>query len=239
MNRRKNLVVLSLMLWSVPSALGMVQDTASSTMITLSRPVHFSAATGGEIIAAPGEYTVLAVENSRLLLIPEKGTVPLLIQAQTTSHEESITSPVVRSIPAEGDEHHLLVLLPGGQGRDAIGFYSGGRTKASTTAPGPAHEKATSRGLPPQAPVPSALQDPASPVPGSPVKPPEFQTPSPPPGPSPEETAPILSSMQTLNGRLASLEVRLDAIERLLSAVESKLVSQLDALDRKLEGLRK
>ena len=226
------------MLWSVPGALGMAQDTASSTMITLSRPVHFSAAAGGELVAAPGDYTVLAVENSRLLLVPEKGTVPLLIQAQTTSHEESITSPLVRSIPAEGDEHHILVLLPGGQGRDAIGFYSGGRTKASTTAPGPALEKATRGGLP-RAPMPSALQDPASPVPGSPGKPPEFPTPSPTPVPRPEETAPILSSMQNLNGRLASLEARLDAIERLLSAVESKLASQLDALDRKLEGLTK
>jgi hypothetical protein len=239
MSRRKTFFVLSLMLWSIPGALGMAQDTASSTMITLSRPVHFSAGAGGELVAAPGDYTVIAVENSRLLLVPEKGTVPLLIQAQTTSHEENITSPLVRSIPAEGDEHHILVLLPGGQGRDAIGFYSGGRTRASTTAPEPVLEKATSRGLPPRAPVPSALQDPASTVPGSPGKPPEFPTPSPTPGPPPEETAPILSSMQNLNGRLASLETRLDAIERLLSAVESKLASQLDALDRKLEGLKK
>ncbi len=229
--------LFGLMLWSVLTVVGMPQDAASSTMVTLDRPVHFAAAAGGEIVAAPGEYTVLAVENSRLLLIPEKGTVPLLIQAQTTSHEESITSPVVRSIPAEGDEHHILVLLPGGQGRDAIGFYSAGRTKASPTAPGPTLDKATS--LPPRAAVPSALPTPATPVPGSPGKPPELPTSGSAPMPSPEGTAPILSSMHNLNGRLASLEVRLDEIERLLSAMESKLASQLDALDRKLEGLKK
>jgi hypothetical protein len=239
MSRRKNLFVLTLMLWSVSGALGMAKDTTSSTMITLSRPVHFSAGDGGELVAAPGAYTVLAVENSRVLLIPEKEAVPLLIQAQTTSHKESIASPLVRSIPGEGDEHHILVFLPRGQALDAVGFYSDLSTRASATAPAkPAREKPTRRGPPPQAPVPSALKDPASPVPGSPGKPPEFPTPSPTPVPPPEETAPILSSMQNLNGRLASLEARLDTIERLLSAVESKLASQLDALDRKLEGLK-
>jgi hypothetical protein len=229
--------LFGLTLWSILTVVGMPQD-AASTMVTLDRPVHFVAAAGGEIVAAPGEYTVLAVENSRLLLIPEKGTVPLLIQAQTSSHEESITSPAVRSIPAEGDEHHILVLLPGGQGRDAIGFYSAGRTKASPTAPGPTLDKATS--IPPRAAVPSALPSPATPVPGSPGKPPELPTSSSTPVPlSAEATAPILSSMHNLNGRLASLEVRLDEIERLLSAMDSKLASQLDALDRKLEGLKK
>jgi hypothetical protein len=57
--------------------------------------------------------------------------------------------------------------------------------------------------------------------------------------PVPEETAPSVYSTHNLDGRLASLEVRLDEIERLLSAMDSKLASQLDALDRKLEGLKK
>ena len=238
MSRRKHLFVLSLMLGSVPGALGLAQDTASTTMITLNRPVHFSAGAGGELVAAPGDYSVLAVENSRLLLIPEKGTVPLLVQAQTTSHEENITSPQVRSIPGEGDEHHIMVLLPRGQGRDAVGFYSDLRARAASPAPAPNVEKGTPRGLQPPAIGPPLPTEPASPVTGL-RKSPQSSTSSPKPLPPQDDPPQILSAVQNLDGRLGSLEGRLVAIERLLSALESKLASQFDALDRKLEELKK
>ena len=241
MNRRV-ISLFCLMLWSISCAPGLAQDTASSTMITLNRPVHFSAGAGGELVAPPDDYTVLAVENLRLLLIPEKGTVPLLIQAQTTSHEENITSPQVRSIPGEGDEHHIIVLLPRGQGRDAAGFYSDARARAASPAPGPSVEKETRRVI--QPPIqPSALAPPPSTEPASPV--PVFRQapPSSPastkPLPPQDDPAQILSAVQNLDGRLGSLEGRLDSIERLLSSLESKLDSQLDALDRKLEELKK
>ena len=238
MSHRKHLFVLSLMLWSISGALCMAQGTASSTMITLNRPVHFSAGAGGELIAAPGDYTVFAVENSRLLLIPEKGTVPLLIQAQTTSHEENITSPQVRSIPGEGDEHHIMVLLPRGQGRDAVGFYSDLRARAASPASSPNVEKGTVRELQPPALGPPPPTEPASPVPGL-RKSRQSSTPSPKPLPPQDDPPQVLSAVQNLDGRLGSLEGRLDAIERLLSALESKLASQFDALDRKLEELKK
>ena len=238
MSRKKHLFVLSLVLWSISRALCMAQGTASSTMITLNRPVHFSAGAGGELIAAPGDYTVFAVENSRLLLIPEKGTVPLLIQAQTTSHEENITSPQVRSIPGEGDEHHIMVLLPRGQGRDAVGFYSDLRARAASPAPSPNVEKGTARELQSPALGTPPPTESASPVPGL-RKSPQSSASSPKPLPPQDDPPQILSAVQNLDGRLGSLEGRLDAIERLLSALESKLASQFDALDRKLEELKK
>ena len=231
MCRRKHLFVLSVMLWNISGAICMAQGTASSTMITLNRPVHFSAGAGGELIATPGDYTVFAVENSRLLLIPEKGTVPLLIQAQTTSHEENITSPQVRSIPGEGDEHHIMVLLPRGQGRDAVGFYSDLRARAASPASSPNVEKGTVRELQPPALGPPPPTEPASPVPGL-RKSPQSSPSSPKPLPPQDDPPQILSAVQNLDGRL-------DAIERLLSALESKLASQFDALDRKLEELKK
>lgn len=229
MRRLSLLIVLVALFFCMVSPTLLLAGTPPSTTITLDRAVHFSAAAGGEAVAPAGDYTVLAVENSRLLLIPEKGTVPLLIQAETTSHEENLRSAVARSITGEGDEHHILVFLPGGQGRDALGFYTGGRTKAGTTARGPSVEKGPSPAL-------RAVPDPSHPI-TSAASTSSGATPK--ALPPADSDAQILTAVQSVDGRIASIEMRLEAMERALAAFESKLGAQFETLDRKLEGLKK
>jgi hypothetical protein len=210
----RRLEILTAVLLGMIAGVWNLAEAASS--ITLERSVHFKAAAGGDVVAFPGVYTVLAVENSRLLLIPEKGSVPLLIQAHTISHAESVLSAIVRSVSGDGDEHHVLVLLPDGQGRDAIGSYSGSRAVA---VPPP---QRMADGKPSAAMVaPRALSDPVlAPVSAAPLT-----------ASSPPADNEVLTTVHRLQLKLADLEARLTAMERLLATIDAKLAPRLE--DRK------
>jgi hypothetical protein len=206
--------ILTAVFLAIVSAVWNLAEAASS--ITLERPVHFKAAAGGDVIASAGVYTVLAVENSRLLLIPEKGSVPLLIQAHTISHAESVLSPIVRSFSGDGDEHHVLVLLPDGQGRDAIGSYSGSKAAAV-----PPPQRMADRMPGATTVAPRTLSDPVlAPVSAAPLT-----------ASSPPVDNEVLTTVQRLQLKLVDLEARLTAMERLLATIDAKLAPRLE--DRK------
>ena len=52
-----------------------------------------------------------------------------MIQALPATHEESLESPVAVLVPGDEDTLHLVLLVPGGQGWEAIGSYSEVRTR--------------------------------------------------------------------------------------------------------------
>ena len=95
-------------------------------LLVLDRDVHFPAPSGEDVLVSSGEYQVAAKEGS-LKLVPsdEENLEPIVIQAQTSTHEEKVASPEPRSIPGEGEQHALLLLLPDGHSLQAIGSYSG------------------------------------------------------------------------------------------------------------------
>ena len=95
-------------------------------LLVLERDVHFPAPSGEDVLVSSGEYQVEAKEGS-LKLVPsdEDNLEPIVIQAQAGSHEEEIASPEPRSIPGEGEQHALVLLLPDGHSLQAIGSYSG------------------------------------------------------------------------------------------------------------------
>jgi len=104
------------------------------TRITIDKPVHFSAADGSNLVAAAGTYRVEQATERTLRLIPLEGKESLVVEAQATTHDESIVSPLALSIPQQEDEHHIVLLSPGGNGLDASGTYSGVKTRV-TKAP--------------------------------------------------------------------------------------------------------
>ena len=49
-----------------------------------------------------------------------------------TKHEEALDTPVAFSTPGENDQHHLMLLLPGGTGLESIGSVSGVWSRRAT-----------------------------------------------------------------------------------------------------------
>ena len=72
-------------------------------------------------------------EENRLVLFPQIGQEPFLIQAQTTEHQRALTTPlavIVRDSQNEGSIH-LVFLRPEHKGWDAAGSLSGVQSRAA------------------------------------------------------------------------------------------------------------
>ena len=106
-----------------------------STRITIDKPVHFSAADGSDLVAAAGTYRIEQATDRTLRLIPLEGKESLVVESQATTHEESIVSPLALLGPQQEDEHHVVLLSPGGNALDASGTYSGVKTRVTNSAP--------------------------------------------------------------------------------------------------------
>ena len=101
--------------------------TFANTTITLEQPAHFTTAEGSDVVLNPGEYMIEPAEEW-LRVTPGEGQAvdALLLEAQSATHEESLTAPLALSAPGEQpDTHHLALLLPNGKRLEAIGSYSG------------------------------------------------------------------------------------------------------------------
>jgi len=102
------------------------------TTINMERPVYFLAPDGSSVLVESGSYEVERAQEW-IRLIPDERRNAWLIEATSTTHEEIITSPLAISLPGEEGEsvdiHHVVLLLPDGQSLDAVGTYSGIRTR--------------------------------------------------------------------------------------------------------------
>lgn len=118
--------------WSTLSS----QAEMNLPMVTLDHAIHFTALDGNEVVAEAGTYTVQPLGNAHLRLLPQTEQHAIEIQAGTTPHKESISSPTALLIAEEGqeDEVHLVFLFPGGKGLDATGTFSGTRSRATGSA---------------------------------------------------------------------------------------------------------
>ena len=105
----------------------------NASSIALDKAVHFSAPDGSDAIAPPGTYQVERIEETQIRLVPvgqeeQKNTV--IVQAIATQPDESLGGPLALSIPYKEDEHHIVLLMPDGKALDAMGSYSGVRSRA-------------------------------------------------------------------------------------------------------------
>jgi len=110
-----------------------IQLALANTTITLNNPVHFTTAEGSDVVLDPGTYAVEAAEDW-LRVTPSEGQAvdALLLEVRSAGHEESLTAPLAISTQGEQpDTHHLALLLPGGKRLEAIGSYSGLRSRGT------------------------------------------------------------------------------------------------------------
>ncbi|MDH5426572.1 MAG: hypothetical protein OEZ57_01245 [Nitrospirota bacterium] len=118
--------VLYLVALAVPSAF-------ADTTVTLEQPVHFTNAEGSDVVLPAGDYAVEPAEAWLRVTPSGRQTVDAaLLEAQSATHEESLTTPMALS--AEGEQpntHHLALLLPDGKRLEAIGSYSGIRSRGT------------------------------------------------------------------------------------------------------------
>ena len=92
--------------------------------IMLERTAYFFKPGGGYTMAAPGLYLLRVRDDSQLLLIPGQGRQALLVQAQSTRHQDQIQEPVALSVLDKESLLHLLLLLPDGGGLETVGAFS-------------------------------------------------------------------------------------------------------------------
>ena len=126
------LVVLVIVAGIIPVEVAKATGEVDPSSITLEQPVHFLTPDGSDVVIKPGTYEAEAAQEW-IRLIPDERRNAILLEALPTTHEEALSSPIGLSLPpGEGensDVHHLLLLLPDGTGLDAIGTYSGIRSK--------------------------------------------------------------------------------------------------------------
>lgn len=104
------------------------------SVIHLDRPVHFTTSEGGPLVVPVGTYEVKAIGATALQLTSEGGSA-FLIEALMMHHPDNISEAVALSIPAGEDMHHVVLLLPHGQGLDAVGSYSAVRPRGWNPTP--------------------------------------------------------------------------------------------------------
>jgi hypothetical protein len=98
--------------------------------ISIAEKVAFISPTGEEITPSPGTYRVTSTGSSALRLVPFGGE-DLVITAQSRGHDEDISAPVALIAVDEEYLVHVVLLLPGQKGLEAIGFSSRGRHRGS------------------------------------------------------------------------------------------------------------
>jgi hypothetical protein len=104
------------------------------SVIHLDRPVHFTTSEGGPLVVPVGTYEVNAIGATALQLTSEGGSA-FLIEALIMHHPDTFAEAVALSIPAGEDMHHVVLLLPNGQGLDAVGSYSAVRPRGWNPTP--------------------------------------------------------------------------------------------------------
>ena len=103
----------------------------AKAIVTLDQPVHFTTAEGSDVVLDAGDYDVDAADEW-LRVTPSEGQAvdALLLEAQVAKHEEALKAPL--GVSAQGDSpdtHHLALLLPDGKRLEAVGSYSGIRSR--------------------------------------------------------------------------------------------------------------
>jgi hypothetical protein len=105
--------------------------TGDAATINLPRAANFSAPDGSSVKLSPGTYRVAVLAEGHFVLTSLSESRHWVVGASRTWHELRLTSPLVLSVPAEGDEPNIIVLFPGGGALLAGGSH----TKAPAGAP--------------------------------------------------------------------------------------------------------
>jgi hypothetical protein len=98
---------------------------ASNTIIELDTVIHFAAPDGAPVLASPEAYLVEQTGEAQLRLVPDKGGSPLLVAAETTTHDLDLSSPFPLLLALNEGTRNVVLLRPDGTALDAAGSLSG------------------------------------------------------------------------------------------------------------------
>jgi len=111
------------------------KEVLEGPTIKLERAVYFLSADGTNTVLAPGMYGVGAKDGNVINVTTSEGGTIITIQAEVGIHEEQLSAPEAVAVVQEEDLFHLVLLMPGGKTLDALGTFSGVRTRGSMTVP--------------------------------------------------------------------------------------------------------
>ena len=122
-SRRRVLAVTACCVLVLPLTLLAGADE-NPTQVTLAHEATFAAPGGGDVRVAPGAYQVTAAGEDGLALTPAAGGAAIALAAEADRQAEPVAQPV--AVYTAGDDEagaarHLVLLLPDGSRREAIG----------------------------------------------------------------------------------------------------------------------
>lgn len=102
------------------------------TTIELDTPVHFLTPDGSNVVIKAGTYAIEPAEEWIRVMHGERRDA-VLLEATKGAHELELEQPMALSVSGESeddqDNHHVMLLLPGGESLEATGTYSGIRAR--------------------------------------------------------------------------------------------------------------
>ncbi|KPK21813.1 MAG: hypothetical protein AMK69_20965 [Nitrospira bacterium SG8_3] len=93
-------------------------------IVEFEREVHFMTPEGRDTVIQPGGYLVEAVPDGLQLQSADREKVEaVIVQADPVTHEQSVDGPEPLVVQEGDDQQVVMVLMPGGEGLQATGFY--------------------------------------------------------------------------------------------------------------------
>ena len=121
-----NILIIGLLTHGTSVQASVPEDPTN--IITLEKTVEFEDTQGGEVLVAPGTYTVAAGKETLELTLSDSSTA-ITIEADENSHQADIPTPTAASIPGQegplANTHVVILFLPDGNAFQAIGTYPG------------------------------------------------------------------------------------------------------------------
>jgi hypothetical protein len=110
------------------AVLDLLREEVLDTVL-LDRPVHFTTPQATDTVAQAGTYRVEAGAPSQMKLVALKHSTAMSVDALSINHDTDIAEPIALYVTDDEKFPHVVLLLPGGQGLEAVGSYDGSRAR--------------------------------------------------------------------------------------------------------------
>jgi hypothetical protein len=119
---------------SNPPVIASVELLAEEVLdtVALDRAVYFVKPDTTLEAVAPHIYRVQVNQPNRLKLAQVSGSHQVIVEALSIHHKESITTPTALFVRDDDKFPHLVLLLPDGNGWDAVGSYDMTRARGGS-----------------------------------------------------------------------------------------------------------